>query len=68
MVAGLVLGIDAYKAVLSPLFVGSCRFEPTCSQYGREAVLRYGARGAWMAFRRIMRCRPFGGQGFDPVP
>jgi uncharacterized protein len=68
VVAALILCIDAYKAILSPLFVGSCRFEPTCSQFAREAVLKHGVRGAWLGFRRILRCRPFGGSGFDPVP
>ena len=66
--AVLILCIDAYKAVLSPLFLGSCRFEPTCSQYAREALVRHGMRGLPLAFRRILRCRPFGGSGFDPVP
>lgn len=68
LVVILVLCIDAYKAVLSPLFSGSCRFEPSCSQFAREALVKYGARGALLATRRILRCRPFGGQGFDPVP
>jgi putative membrane protein insertion efficiency factor len=68
VVAALILCIDAYKAILSPLFVGSCRFEPTCSQFAREGVLKHGVRGAWLGFRRILRCRPFGGSGFDPVP
>ena len=68
LVAALILCIDAYKAVLSPLFLGSCRFQPTCSQFAREALLRHGVRGAWLGFRRILRCRPFGGSGFDPVP
>ena len=68
LVAVLILCIDAYKAVLSPFFLGSCRFEPTCSQYAREALVKYGARGAYLGVRRIMKCRPFGGAGFDPVP
>ncbi|MEO8499304.1 MAG: membrane protein insertion efficiency factor YidD [Vicinamibacteria bacterium] len=68
LVGALILCIDAYKAVLSPLFPGSCRFEPSCSQYAREALIRHGARGAGLAIRRILRCRPFGGAGFDPVP
>lgn len=68
LVALLVLGIDAYKAVLSPVFVGSCRFEPSCSQFAREALLKHGARGAVLAARRVLKCRPFGGRGFDPVP
>lgn len=67
-VGALVLCIDAYKSVLSPLFVGSCRFEPSCSQFAREAILRHGAPGLYLAARRILRCRPFGGAGFDPVP
>lgn len=68
LVAALILFIDAYKAVLSPLFAGSCRFQPSCSHYAREALTRHGARGAAMAVRRILRCRPFGGAGIDPVP
>jgi len=68
LVAALLLCIDAYKAVLSPFFVGSCRFEPSCSQYTREALVKHGARGGYLGLRRILRCRPFGGSGFDPVP
>lgn len=69
MVVGvIVLCIDAYKAVLSPLLRGSCRFEPSCSQFAREALVKHGARGAYLAIKRILRCRPFGGFGFDPVP
>ena len=68
LVAALILCIDAYKVVLSPWFMGSCRFEPSCSRYAREALIKHGARGAAMAARRILRCRPFGGAGFDPVP
>lgn len=68
LVAGLVLGVDAYRAILSPLFRGSCRFDPSCSAYAREALLKHGARGIWLAVRRLLRCRPFGGFGFDPVP
>ena len=68
LVALLILGIDAYKAVLSPVFRGSCRFEPSCSQFAREALLKYGVRGILLGIRRILRCRPYGGYGFDPVP
>ena len=68
MVGALILFIDAYKSVLSPLFRGSCRFEPSCSQFAREALERHGARGVYLAAGRILRCRPFGGSGFDPVP
>jgi putative membrane protein insertion efficiency factor len=68
LVGVLILGVDAYKATLSPLFRGSCRFDPSCSAYAREALLKHGASGIWLAFRRLLRCRPFGGFGFDPVP
>lgn len=68
LVAALILGVDAYRATLSPLFRGSCRFDPSCSAYAREALLKHGTRGVWLASRRLLRCRPFGGFGFDPVP
>ena len=68
LVGAIVLGIDAYKAVLSPLLRGSCRFDPSCSQFAREAVLKHGARGIPLAAKRLLRCRPFGGFGVDPVP
>jgi putative membrane protein insertion efficiency factor len=65
----LVAGIRAYQAILSPLFRGACRFEPSCSQYGVEAITTHGAlRGTWLTLKRIARCQPFGGAGFDPVP
>jgi putative membrane protein insertion efficiency factor len=58
-----------YKTAISPMLPPSCRYEPTCSEYARIAIERYGAgRGSWMALRRLSRCHPFGGSGFDPVP
>jgi putative membrane protein insertion efficiency factor len=64
--------IDLYRIIISPLIVAhagpACRFEPTCSAYAREAIAEYGPwRGGWMAIRRVMRCRPAGGWGYDPV-
>ena len=57
-----------YRVTLSPLFGPACRFAPSCSLYGREAVRRYGlARGGWMAVKRILRCHPFHPGGWDPV-
>jgi hypothetical protein len=60
--------IRAYQLLLSPLFAGSCRFTPSCSQYAAEAIAHFGAlRGTALAVRRLARCHPFGGHGFDPV-
>jgi putative membrane protein insertion efficiency factor len=57
-----------YKTFLSPFLPPSCRFEPTCSEYTRETVEKYGAiRGTWLGFKRILRCQPFCKGGYDPV-
>ena len=68
--AAVVLGfLKAYKVLLSPLFTGSCRFHPSCSDYMAEAVRVHGAsRGVWLGLKRLSRCRPLGGYGVDPVP
>jgi putative membrane protein insertion efficiency factor len=61
--------IRLYQILLSPLFAGSCRYYPSCSQYTYEAVTRYGwFRGSWMGMKRIGRCHPFAKGGYDPVP
>jgi len=61
--------IRLYQLTLSPLFAGSCRFHPSCSEYALEAVKRFGAfRGSWLAIKRIGRCNPFHPGGYDPVP
>lgn len=61
--------LDFYKRFLSPLLPRSCRFEPTCSVYAREAIQRYGlARGGSLTLRRLLRCHPFHQGGLDPVP
>jgi putative membrane protein insertion efficiency factor len=60
--------IKAYQIAASP-FPSPCRFNPSCSSYALEAVARHGVwRGVWLAARRVARCHPFGGQGYDPVP
>lgn len=58
-----------YKKCLSPFLPPACRYEPTCSMYAAIAVRHRGALiGVWLAFTRLLRCQPFGGQGWDPVP
>jgi len=65
-----LFGLRFYKAYLSMLFGGSCRFQPTCSQYSYEAIERFGlARGAWLTLKRLVRCQPLSHKfGIDPVP
>jgi putative membrane protein insertion efficiency factor len=61
--------IRAYQLLVSPLLPPSCRFFPSCSEYAAEAVQRHGAlRGVGLALRRLARCHPWGGSGYDPVP
>jgi putative membrane protein insertion efficiency factor len=58
-----------YKLLVSPLFTGSCRFVPSCSDYAREAIVEHGVmRGIWLAVRRLSRCHPLGSSGLDLVP
>jgi uncharacterized protein len=58
-----------YQAAIRPLLPNTCRFEPSCSAYAIEAIRKYGAlKGSWLGFRRILRCHPWGGHGYDPVP
>ena len=65
----LLLLIRAYKLTLSPWFAGSCRYTPGCADYMRESIERYGVlRGGWLGIKRLSRCHPFGGHGYDPVP
>ncbi|HNW72228.1 MAG: membrane protein insertion efficiency factor YidD [Bacteroidales bacterium] len=61
--------IRFYQAALSPYLMPSCRFTPTCSVYGIEAIRKHGPfRGTWLTLKRIGRCHPWGGSGYDPVP
>ena len=65
----LLLPIYFYKGAISPLTPPSCRFTPSCSTYAIEAIRRQGPlRGLYLAIRRILRCHPWGGSGYDPVP
>lgn len=66
---GMGLLLRLYKRGVSPLLPLACRYRPTCSEYCAEAVHRHGAiKGFWLGMRRICRCHPLGGSGFDPVP
>jgi putative membrane protein insertion efficiency factor len=61
--------IHFYQHALSPYAPGACRYNPTCSHYAEEAIGKYGVlRGSWLTIKRLSRCRPLGGKGYDPVP
>ncbi len=65
----LILPIRFYQMSISPMLPPSCRYTPSCSSYAVEALRRHGPlRGSWLALRRILRCHPWGGSGYDPVP
>lgn len=65
----LILPIRFYQLCISPMLPAACRFTPTCSQYAIEALRKHGPiRGLYLAVRRILRCNPWGGSGYDPVP
>lgn len=73
--AGRIVGwpllklIWLYRYAVSPLLGANCRFEPTCSEYANQALRRHGGfKGGWLALKRICRCHPWGGSGYDPVP
>ncbi|MDX2002546.1 MAG: membrane protein insertion efficiency factor YidD [Chitinophagales bacterium] len=61
--------IQAYKLIVSPWMPSGCRYQPTCSQYGVQALREHGVfKGLWLTVRRLSRCHPWGGHGYDPVP
>ena len=65
----MLASIRAYKRWLSPLLPPACRYLPTCSEYAQEAIRTHGPlAGGWLAGKRICRCHPWGGHGYDPVP
>ena len=65
----LILAIKLYQLTLSPFLGRQCRYEPTCSVYAEDALRRFGVlRGGWLAVKRLGRCHPWGGTGYDPVP
>jgi putative membrane protein insertion efficiency factor len=61
--------VKVYQGVMSPYLPGACRYTPTCSQYAIEAIQKHGPlKGGWLGLKRISRCHPWGGHGYDPVP
>ena len=69
MKTALLSLIRGYQATISRVIPPVCRFQPTCSAYAYEAIETHGAfRGGWLALKRLSRCQPWGGSGFDPVP
>lgn len=70
LIAGIfIFLIQVYRRVISPLLPARCRYNPTCSEYGLQAIKKHGPfRGFWLTTKRIASCHPWGGQGHDPVP
>ena len=65
----LVVLVKFYQNCISPFPPPSCRYTPTCSEYALQALRKYGPfKGGWLALKRILRCHPWGGHGYDPVP
>lgn len=61
--------VVVYQNTIGPALPPACRYQPTCSRYAYTAIERYGAlRGSWLALKRLLRCHPFSGSGYDPVP
>ena len=66
--APFILLVKTYKYALSPFLPNACRYTPTCSQYAEEAIRKYGPiKGIWLAAKRLSKCHPWGGSGYDPV-
>jgi len=64
----LIFPVRVYQRTVSRLLPPMCRYQPTCSHYMVEAIERHGLRGVWLGTKRICRCHPWGGSGYDPVP
>lgn len=65
----LLFLISVYKKLISPFLPGVCRFHPTCSHYASEAIMEWGwIKGSWLTCKRLLKCNPWGGHGFDFVP
>lgn len=65
----IIVMIKVYQWIISPLIGPKCRYTPTCSQYSIQAIQKHGlAKGIWLTIKRVGRCHPWGGHGYDPVP
>ncbi len=65
----MVALVKLYQYILSPILPGACRYTPSCSEYGVQALWKHGPwRGGWLTLKRILSCHPWGGHGYDPVP
>ena len=65
----IIFLINCYKWIISPLYTPTCRYTPSCSSYAKEAILEWGSfKGSLLAVKRILRCGPWGKDGYDPVP
>lgn len=65
----LIVPIRLYQLLVSPLLPPACRYHPSCSHYAVDALRKHGAlKGCWIAAKRLLRCAPWGGTGYDPVP
>ena len=65
----MVALVKLYQYIISPILPGACRYTPTCSEYGVQALRKHGPwRGGWLTLKRILSCHPWGGHGYDPVP
>jgi len=69
MIFPFVLLIKGYQLLISPLLPPTCRFQPTCSHYAKDALIKFGLfKGGWLSVKRISKCHPWGGSGYDPIP
>ncbi|WP_092852804.1 membrane protein insertion efficiency factor YidD [Algibacter pectinivorans] len=69
LIAPFLFIIKVYQTFISPLTPATCRYNPTCSHYTKEALQKHGLfKGGWLAIKRIFSCHPWGGSGYDPVP
>jgi len=68
MIFPFVLLIKGYQLLISPLLPPTCRFQPTCSHYAKDALIKFGLfKGGWLAVKRVSKCHPWGGSGYDPI-